>query len=559
MALAIRRDASLFLAGACLYLANNLGIVSGMLDPPKGYVPFFLYRDAGGLAVQMTWFEGFRKFLLLPNFHAPWTVEPGFFTPLKFLVGRSAGLLDVPVQATYAAAHIAMYVFAAAATLYALRVFCRSLREALMAAALALCIVPLASLAIVPEALWGDPLWRVLPGFHDFFYSSADGFFHGGSLSAAFGCGITVLSMALIARFLETSERTYLWRAAASAFASGIGHPSEVVVICIAGPLALFFSKGLPRGWVLLRQRVLEAAPVALGGAAGMAIYAYQTRRYEWLRDQAVTLKFIPEPPLAFLAAFGVPLLAVLGLMLLRPHSASAKSRLLQTWILVALAGVYVPFFPWPQHFVDGLLHAIALFIVVRARECGAAGFFPPWHRKPLLAAFAGLLALSLPVHALYRAQCYVDGRRAKPRLAMSTVEPETESRLMAWMKRHAPADSLVLAPHPLSCWLTGAPMHSFASHDRYSLSFADQFQLQRRFFDGSLTEDSARRLLEEFGIRYVVVPDNSPAGKYLGDRQPAAQVAGYAIFLFPEHRMRPYPGLAQARAMTAALAHAAR
>jgi len=529
-----------------LYFVNNLGIWNAWWNPPDGYVPQMMPR-ANGVAAQVVWFTGFRDRWFLPNYQGPWTSAAVFFNPLKFAVGRLAALLNWEVEYSYILFVALFYIFTTYCMLYALNTFLAGWRQRLAAVLVAVCAVPLAGTRILPLTLLGK---RSLAGLGNFVWWTADGYFHGisGSLSSVFGTGITLLAMSLLVHYVDSGNRSYLRAAGVAAFFSGIVHPFEVFVITIGGSAALALRDGVVQALSRWRRAFVETLTLAGPGALAVSWYLLQAMRSEWLRDQASLLKWNPGSPLRVLSMLGLPAILSLVLMLLPRRFPNFRQRLLGTWILTVLIGIYAPVFNWTQHFLDGIHYATALFVVLRVWDWIGAGETPVWRSRMAWAVLGLAVFVYLPAHAAYRIQAMRDGNRPHPVAVHSALQPKEERDVILWLRANARSEELVLAPRDHAAWLAAAPMHSFASHFHFSLTYRRQSALSDAFFAGKLNEATAASLLETYGVSYVVVPANSPARRYLGAMTPRADLGRLHIYYFPGRRMKPYPGLAAAR-----------
>ena len=225
-----------------LFGLNNLAVLGGLVNPPEGYVPTYMIRDAD-IAQYLTWLRAFQSHLLIPDYQAPWLTEPAFFNPLLWVMARASTVVGGDLIVTYHIVHFLLYVATAYALFYALRTFSETPKQACAAFLVVLCSIPLASLAILPAFIFTLGQRGVLWGIGDFVWWSSDGFFHGisGSLLVTFGTGITIASFAFLARYLTTEKKRYLGCACLCTFLSALIHPFEVVVIVGAGAVALFF------------------------------------------------------------------------------------------------------------------------------------------------------------------------------------------------------------------------------------------------------------------------------------------------------------------------------
>jgi hypothetical protein len=514
-----------------LFLSNKLAFLAGSLHTPAGYSFTNFSRDEG-VAAHVTWIRAFQDRVFIPNYQAPYVTEPAHFHPWRFLLARATKLAGVDIATGYHFAHLLYYVLTAYALLFAIRVFTASKKQALGALFIALCVVPLKSLVLLPAFLLGLDIWRDLPGLSDYFWWSADGFFHGisGSVMATFGTGITLLAMGLLARYLQTNEKRYLTAAGAAAFLSAFFHPMEVCVIVGAGSLTLLLRKG--RQWIRASR---EVAVLSLPGAAGLAVHIIPALRYQWLYDAAQQLRWSAVSPLHLLLMLGLPAILVAVLFFIRTRMASPSDLLLQCWFWVTLIGIYIPWVPWSQHFLDGFHYATALLLVRQGLQIELVRQM--WRSYPRLAASALIVCsvLSLVPHVFYRIQSF-------DRL-LTTLAPEEEIALIHWMRQNAKPDQLVLAPLENAPWLATVPMHSFASHRQLSSTFQEQARLSGAFYGGTMKPEEALRFIKEYGVTYVVVPEASPALQYLTGYQEKAWFGSLAVFELPGNFMKPYPG----------------
>jgi hypothetical protein len=122
-----------------------------------------------------------------------------------------------------------------------------------------------------------------------------------------------------------------------------------------------------------------------------------------------------------------------------------------------------------------------------------------------------------------------------------ATTIPQTDLAILSWLRRHAAPDDLVLAPKARAGWYATVPMHSFASHWLFSLTWAEQVRLSDGFYSGAMESGAAGDLLAGFGVRYAVIPDGSPAASYFSGQTPAARVGSAAIYRVANPGMRPF------------------
>jgi hypothetical protein len=151
------------------------------------------------------------------------------------------------------------------------------------------------------------------------------------------------------------------------------------------------------------------------------------------------------------------------------------------------------------------------------------------------------VLGISITPYIAFPLQSFRDGRMADPKYLFSAVAPRDERDVIGWLKHHAQPDRLVLAPPEHAPWLATVPMHSFGSHFAYSLTYPRQRWLAENFYSGRLAPSDVNEMLEQYGIRYVVVPAGSPAVIYVRERLPSAEIGAFRLYEFPEHVMKPY------------------
>lgn len=525
------------IGGLTLFGLNSLGPIGGWLASVPGHAPAFSSR-ATDLAVYRTWVAGFTHDAALPNYHAPWQTEAVFFNAMPFAMARTARALGLDSTLTYHLFHAAFYVLAAASLVYAIRTFTADRRETRWAWTAIVLSVPVTSLLLVPFS-FADGLGASvgsMPGIGDYVFWTSDGFWHGisGSAFVTFATATTLLAFALLARYLQTNRRRYLAATCAVAFVSAFVHPYEIVVICAAASLTLVV---LRRGrWRLLLGELAAINGAGLIGVLPLSLIALQT---PWIRAAAEVNRWDPVNPLRLLLALGVPAIAAVVLLVVKPKLKTPTDLLLQMWVVSTLVGIYIPWMHWSQHLLDGFLYAAALLVVRQIGQMHAAARM--LQRPAGTALVAALLVLSVTAAVVYRWQSFADGGRGAPHHVFSAVTPIDERSAIEWLRREAQPDELVLAPPDQAPWFATVPMHSFASHFAYSLTFAEQRAAAERFFAGEMTTAEARALLREYGVRYVVAPVDSAALGYFADRAPAATLGTLLVFRFPEHAMRPY------------------
>jgi hypothetical protein len=526
--------------GLVLFFIHQAGPISGALNPPPGYEPAWGVRNLD-LPQYLTWLTAARTSAILPNYHAPWLTEPALFQPLFIAASR----IPLPPMAAYYVFSAALYICAGIALIYAATVFCPGLEGyALLASA---CAVPLNLLLFGIGKIFHSLLLLALglSGIVDYSYNSADGLFRGGlgvSLTLTAGTALMLLFMALLAQYVKTAQAPERGAAAKRGprapgaslmvvtFAAAFFHPFEIFVMVAASVLPLK-QCGRIRMWI----------GIAAAGLLGMAPYLAASARSEWLRDLAAT---IPDAMYPFWVPenFGIPFVLLSYFLLIRFRMADAGDRILQSWFLAAIALALIPKFTLASHLFDGFAYCVG-FLLVR-RLAGDRKLLPAIerHRRGVTWTVAALASVSAVSLFLLYQQIWRDGRRAEPQWLLTAVRPVSERPLLEWLRSHATPNTLVLSPPDLAPWIATVPIHSFASHDLFSITYADQLKLANAFFRGDNVD---RELQENYGVGIAVVPSNSPAIARLPAAAYQASVGTWRIYEFPQARMKPYPGLA--------------
>jgi hypothetical protein len=524
--------------GFFLFLANNLGAIHGWLRPPDGYVAVGINRQPD-VAQYFTWIEGTRLGgLLLPNYHAPWLTEPALLTPFMWLIGQVSDGLSIDAVIVYRCAHFGLYVVAAYGLFWAVRTFTASRAEVICAIVAVVSAVPV--IAFVFPGLMALGRWDQV-----FQWSLAtvgmptsDGFLHAtpGDILMTFGTAVTLLSFALLARYLQTEQRKYLyWLAPLLTFGT-FAHPFEVVVIVGAGIMTIVVV--YRRRWT---QKLPEVALVSIA-VIGLLPHLYLTWRHPWLREIAAQNVWpTPRPPRLFFT-LGFPAVAAALLLVLRPRMRSPTDVLLQVWFVWTLVALYLPRMPWAQHFLDGFHYGTALLVSRQLSQLGVLAAAQRVSPALLIPAAALWCALGLSPHVVGRVLSFRDGNAPAPRYFANTIIAADDLATISWLRSHAKPDQLILAPLPQAEWMATVPMHSFASHHLFSGTWVEQRNLAREFFAGRLTHQEAWHLIREYGMRYVLVPESSGATKYFAADQPGVQIGALRLYEIPDAVMTWWP-----------------
>jgi hypothetical protein len=287
---------------------------------------------------------------------------------------------------------------------------------------------------------------------------------------------------------------------------------------------------------LVVRRRIRVWIGMALCGLAGLAPYLALSFGHRWLRDVSELTRY-PLQPFWILANYGIPFVLLVYLLLLRFRLPRASDQVLQSWFLATIVVPFLPGAPFAPHLFDGFAYCVGFLLVRRLAADGRLLAAMGRHRRVAWSVVGAVAAISVASLALLYVQIWRDGRRAEPEWLLSSVRPVAERPLIEWFRRNAPADALVLGPLDVAPWLATVPLHSFASHDVFGITYKEQRDLADRFFHG---EDLRKNLLDEYGVRFVVAPVTLPIPAGV----PRADIGPWRIYEFPNARMKPYPGL---------------
>ena len=537
------------LLGALLYALNNLDVLHGLIAAPPGYTGLGIQRNAD-IAIYVTWLRGYGKGWFLPNYNAPWATSPDFIAPGLIPVSLLQKAFSLhPVLALQIFSFVG-YIFVAYAVAFAYKTFCKKRSGAFWSLLVALACVPLGALPGLSYLLrafaqYGDNSGRVQ------FMTLSDGFFRGLVTwpFITYGTGFQILSMSLLARYVQTSERRWFRWLALFCLVSTLMHPFEIFLTTTVVAIVLLRKFG-PTADML---RNIGAICVAM--AIGITPYALQSLRSAWVHEVANANRISITPAL-LVGVIGLPAIAVVTLLLFGfPARRSDEITLLKTWFVCSLLLFFVPGIPFSLHVLDGSFIAIGLLLVLQVEDL----FSRQSHlAKPLLAYVAApLLILSLIPHGVFRAQAWSAGVAPQSEqfaydscttfhgncLRPTAVEPLAESLTIKWLGENAKPEDLVLATDDASPWIATAPVHSYGSHWLFSLlwPYPNYRALRNSFFMGTLTPAQGRQFLQILGVRFVIVPDGSPARQYLDNTVERTRYYSWTIYEIPGAQMKPY------------------
>lgn len=537
------------LLGALLYILNNLDVLHGWIAAPPGYAPLGIQRNAD-IAIYITWLRGYGKGWFLPNFSAPWVTSADFLAPGLMPVSLLQKVFSLsPIVALQIFSFVG-YIFVAYAMAFAYKTFCSTHRQARWSLLVALACVPVGALPVLSYLLrefaqYGDTTGRVQ------FMTLSDGFFRGLVTwpFITYGSGFQILSMSLLARYLQTSAQKWFRWLTVFCLVSTLMHPFEIFLTTTVVAIVLVRKFGVTS------NTVKNIGAICAAMAVGIAPYAMQSLRSTWVHEVANANRISITPAL-LMGVIGIPAIAVVLLLLLGfPTRRSDEITLLKTWFVCSLLLFFMPGIPFSLHVLDGSFIAIGLLLVIQIQDLLA---LRPNLTKPLVAGVAlPLLLWSLIPHVLFRAQAWSAGVAPQNEqfsydscttfhgtcLRPTAIQPLAESATIKWLGENANPDDLVLGVDDASPWIATAPVHSFASHWLFSLlwPYPNYRVLRNSFFSGTLTPAQGRQFLQILGVRFVVVPDGSRARQYLDNAVERTRYYSWTIYEIPGAHMRPY------------------
>jgi hypothetical protein len=535
--------------GTILYVLNNLDVLHGLIAPPPGYVPMGIQRNSD-IAIYITWLYGYAKGWLLPNYNAPWITPSDFVNPGLVPVSLLQRALGVSPVAGLQIFSFFGYICVAYALAFAYKSLCKTRQQALWAVLIAIACVPFDSLPLISHLLGGSAQYGAATG-RVHFLTLADGFFRGLVTwpFITYGTGFQILSMGLLARYVKTAEQRWMNWLILNCLLSTLLHPFEIFVTSSTAAIVLIRQSGFTR------RNLTNLALIAAAAGVGIAPYAIQTLRSQWMHEVA-NANSITLAPALLLGIVGLPAILVVALTLFGlPQSTSDETLIVKIWFWASLVMFFVPGLPFALHFLDGSFIAIGLLLMMQMEELHARR---PDVVRPLV-QFVGvpLLVWSLLPHGIYRVQAWDAGvDTMNEQFAFDTcttfhgtclrptaIAPAAEADTIRWLRANANPNDLVLATEDASPWMAEAPVHSFASHWLFSLlwPYPNYRAVRNAFFAGTLSPEQAHELLAMIGARFVIVPDGSSAGRYLDIGTQRVRLGTWTIYEVPGAKMKSY------------------
>jgi hypothetical protein len=336
-----------------------------------------------------------------------------------------------------------------------------------------------------------------------------------------------LVSLALLGSYVQSGKKWALAALGAVAGLSGLLHPFEVFTIMAASTLSLLCVE-----WPQFRRAATHALAVCIPGVLALLPYAYFSSHSDWMR-RVTQMNHPPADKFyQILMELGIPAAAALTLLVIRPRMRKPLDVVLQSWFVATLVTLEVPGLPFRWHVVDGFAIVTALLLV---RQFSTLSFLKArLTRRYAFAAAGVVLAFSVLVQADYRYLAVRDFEE-------NSCSSQDEASTLAWLRRYASPDQLVLAPLESTPWVATAPIHTFASHWIFGITFPEQLKLARAFYSGTENADDVQLFLQRYGVNYVVAPSDGPAIRMLDPRRRVAQVGSWFLYYFPENRMATY------------------
>lgn len=470
------------------------------------------------MAQYLTWAKASESQVLIPNYHAPFLTKPALFNPLLLALSRIALLLAIEFVPLYVVAHVLAYLLCGWGLYRCLRTFTNSFGEAMLAIAFMLSSIPVKSLLAAPRYLWDGTVYAM---WH-FLFGTSDGFLHAmpGSILVTVSTAIVLLAFSAVGRYIQTQARAELKMACVLIFLAAFLHPFEVFVLVAASGAALLLCR-----WS--RKAVRDCLFIGLAGLCGLAPYVVIILMEPWVGDAAQVAAQLkrwdhPGNPVRLIAILGLPTVAVLGLLVLRPRlkqSDVLRPRLKQSDVLLAawvLSTLLLVSIPWSEHLLDGYHCAVGMLLARLAQQSPAIRIRQWIGDRLAMAGVATMLLLSLGAYMVYWAHAYRNGSAVQPSGHFNTIRPKKEAALIEWLRRNTSPDELLLAPPEYAPWVATTPIHSLASHYLFSLKYEEQLAFSTAFYAGQLEPGEAERRLAELGVRYVVALETSSVSEYL-------------------------------------------
>jgi len=316
--------------------------------------------------------------------------------------------------------------------------------------------------------------------------------------------------------------------------------------LCAIHPFSALLVDGiLAAYWILLtldRKKIIrrEAAAFALWALVPVPLVVYYYSAF--IRDPVLAnwaaLNILPSPPLAhLLLGYGILVPLAAGGVIRAFQGWNERRLLLAAWVFAAVVLLYVPF-TLQRRMVEGLhvpvctLAAIGLFecLVPCMMRAGWVCRFARWRGytseglKRLL--LFSVIVATFPSNLYLLASTTASVLHHNPGL----FHKQEEIEAIDWLGGNTATTDTVLASYNVGRYLPARIGHRvFMGHFHETVRVNDKLQLADSFYSEDTSDSARRRLLSEYGIRYVF---HGPSEKEMGRFDPSE-----APYLTPVYR----------------------
>jgi hypothetical protein len=522
------------LIGTSLYALNHIGVLSGAIHTPRGYVALYTYQDFD-MTQYLAWIEQAKHGMIIPDIHAAWLTGKCQFIPFMYGIHLVSALLHISSIAAFNAVDFVLYPIAAMGLVLCATTFLSPGRERKLFILIVMCAVPLRLYLTLPSLIYPALRHNIATGLYIAWISGDGLLLEAPSPTLTFGTATVLFAAWALGRYALTSEEKYLWYCSFISGASAFLHPFEIFLIAPATAIVVLYVQRAD-----LRKGGLQLLRYAILPGLAISPYVILTLQNQTAADLARRNSGQhPYTPLYGLQLFGIAVpIALLSFYKMREHF-RASDIVLQALLVLPTILLFTPRVPFPFHAFDGSLYIASLLATRQFTRLRLLS--PLWKDRIVAAALAACLVLAIPGWIMIYRQIYIDGKSECPDPYHNSFIPADYFRLIDWFRAHASKDELVLSPQEVAFWLATVPMHSFASHPVMSLRFNQQKEVVKRLFEGKTDRNFLHRVIAHYGIRYIVVPDGSPLLAHLSDAKRDSHVGRYTVFEIAGSRMKPY------------------
>lgn len=323
----------------------------------------------------------------------------------------------------------------------------------------------------------------------------------------------------------EWKSKYLIFMAAAALIVANI----HALTLLVAG-LTLVGYTGL--AWIQERQipwRLILAIGLTFTLPALLVIYlALSIRQNPILggfMKQNITLS---PPPLYFILGFGLILFLAIPGIIQAAQQRNPNNRLLMIWLAVVTLLLYAPF-AMQRRVVVGVHVALSIFAAI-----GIIDWLLPHLRRSRLAQWLDLHLHYPPKRLaafstnLIFAICALSNAYllAGLTIAAATRNPllfhaGDQNAALEWLNENSSPDDTILAGFRTGNYIPARIGHRvFYGHIMETVDYNNKAGLADDFFSGKLDDEGAKKMLAEYGIRYVYLgPDERKEGGLIEDK----------------------------------------